>query len=300
MSSRDTDRSDRPPEGQRADDGREAGRTVPTDPYLLVGRAVTRLLATLNRAYDSFEDLPGWARIWFGVSTFLVSAYYGQAIKGTIDAVVAVFLTDFVGNVGRISFGVLAVLGLVTLVSVQALFIELHLDALRERVEERFNRVEGKVERSMGPADHLVPDGGQFRGGESTLESVDSTGAGALSGATAGAALGAVLGPGPVLGGLVMGAIVGDEYEKWSIRNRRRRSLEARIVRTLLTKRAGRTNPVRRDVLSNSLPTDPREDVRRVLEDLVDDAAVPVASTDAGEIYLDDLDSARVYLASRR
>lgn len=225
MDARDTDRndrSDRPPEGQRADDGREAEPSVPTDPYLLVGRAVTRLLATLNRAYDSFEDLPGWTRIGFGTALFFVSTYYGQPIRSAVDDATTVLVTPVSGTLGKISLGVRAVLLFLLFVSLQVVSVNRRLDTLIDRVEEGLNKAASEADGSMGLIDDIASDGGTLPADESETGRVDSGWTGVLVGGVAGAALGAQFGLVPIFGGAIMGAIVGDEVEKFAIRRRRR------------------------------------------------------------------------------
>lgn len=208
-------------------------------------------------------------------------------------------MTPVLGDLVQISFETLVVLFLLVLVSIQALFINLRLDALNEQFEERFNVIESKMDEHMGTADDVATDGGHLIGDDSDSQSTDSSGAGALSGAAAGAALGAPFGPGAVVGGAIMGAIVGDEVEKSSIRNRQRRNLEAKIVRKLLMKMVDRTNPVRPAELYSWFPADEEEDIKVLLDRMVDDANVPVATTDSGRVYITDFEDAFTILDSR-
>lgn len=275
-------------------------RAVPTDPYLVIVRVIKRLLAGLNRSYAYLETLPGWARVGFGASVFLLSIYYGRPIKNVIDGATSRFVTPVLGDLVQIPFGIQVVLFLLVLVSVQALFINLRLDALREQVEEGFNVIENEVDRHMETTGDVAPDGGERVAGDASSEPTDSSGAGALSGAAAGAALGAPFGPGAVLGGAIMGAIVGDEVEKSSIRNREQRKIEAAIVHKLLARRVFNTDPIPPDTLYHWFGGPERDDVEPVLNEIVEDPSAPVAETDAGEIYLTDFEDAVAYRRSRR
>lgn len=201
---------------------RGAEPSVLADPYLLAGGAGKRLLAALNRAYARFEDLPGWARIGFGTSLFLLSIYYGRPIKGMLDHAVAVLVTTVVGAFGKLSLGVRIVLLLLVFVSLQTLSVNRRLAALSDRVEEGFNRVADEADGNMGQIDDIASGGGALPADESDTERVDSSRTGVLVGGVAGAALGAQFGLVPIVGGAIMGAIVGDEVEKFSVRRRRR------------------------------------------------------------------------------
>ncbi len=220
MDSEHTDPDDRA--NRQVGAGRGPDRPIPADPYLLLGIAVKQLLAALNRAYDSFEDLPGWTRIGFGTALFFVSTYYGRPIREATNDATVVLVTPVSGTLGKISLEVRAILLLLLFVSLQVLSVNRRLNTLIDRVEEGLNKAASEAEGNMKLIGDIASDGGALSTDESDTERVDSGWTGVLVGAVAGAALGAQFGLVSVVTGAIMGAIVGDEVEKFSIRRRRR------------------------------------------------------------------------------
>lgn len=180
------------------------GRLV-RDPYLHAVSVIRAFLNGLNYLHRQFGRLPRWARVLFGVATFVASAYFSEEIQGLINGFFATVIAPIAVSSAEVPFYVWVILFMLSIISIQLAIISYKLES--RNGEERLETDGG-----------FVTDGGS----NSEDEGVESSGSGALGGAAAGAAIGSTLGPGGAIGGAILGAILGDEIEKSSIENRRR------------------------------------------------------------------------------
>lgn len=269
-----------------ADDGTE--RSSPTswylrDPVLLALVGFRTVVRSIDLLHHRFERLPGWVRFGFGVTTFVASAYLGEWIRGLVEELLDAVFIPAVGTFLQLPLTSQGTILLLLLVSYQTTV-----------VNQRTKSIESELKsREMTADDSPLPDGGRvyYR-----LPKVGSGRTGALGGIAPGMALGMLFGWGTMFGGAVLGAIVGDEIEKWYDRRRNRRKIASFVIRVLLQEEVQSPESIPVERVKSWFPTREAELVDDVLADLTSGEDAPLTMVGDGQVGLTDVDVAEAYL----
>lgn len=203
-----------PDDSDLRDDSRARRRL--RDPYLLLLVGLRRGLHALGAFYEWFEERPSWLRLLFGVAASLLSAYFGEAIRKALDQLAAALLTPVAGEFVQFPLWAHIALSLLVLLSIQSAVTNRNI----VDIVDTLNTVESEAGRSMGRESEPATDGGQQPAPHDVTVRTNSR-SGAFLGAVFGVTLGGLLGPSPMIGGLVGGAIIGNEIENYALRRRR-------------------------------------------------------------------------------
>lgn len=244
-------------------DSDEAETRRPRDPILILVRLVERLLRGIDRLYARLDSLPGRVQFGFGVLTFVSSTYFGTTIKRATDALVGHTVTALLNEFVAFSPGVRIVLVLIVVLVGQVAV-----------ANEKLTKIGEKVERMTD--DEAVTDGGV------RTRQVDTTGAWARGGAALGAGFGALFGFATIFGGMVFGAITGDLAEEWSAKRRKRRRVQTKLVRYLLSERVFAPETVETETVRGWFPASEEGFVVDAIEELTRNADSPVVRQSGG------------------
>lgn len=239
------------------------------DPILLLVGCVGRVLELVNAVHRAFESLPRWTRVAFGTVSFLCSVYFGAVVRDSVDAFVGTVLAPLLFDFATVSFGAQVSIVLLLLLVLQTTI-----------ANHRLNAIDDKFQTEPMASDGTAADGGL------RVERISTSKAGAIGGAAFGAVFGAGFGSPAIVGGMILGAIVGDEIEKSSVRRRKRRRLKSKIVEYLLRERVFGPETVETDTIRGWFPADDSVFVTEAVEQLSGDTDTPVVRTKDGEIQL--------------
>lgn len=249
------------------------------DPVLGVFTLARTALGAVDALYRRFERFPGWIRFGVGVSAFVASAYLGDDVRFVVDTFVHAVLTQIIWRILELPTGIQLLLASVAVVSLQMTVVNQRTKSIRSILETR----------TMTADESPLPDGGRvYR----TLPKAGSGRTGALGGIVPGMVFGSLFGWGTIFGGAVLGAIVGDEIEKWYDRRRNRRKIASFVIRTLL--QSPESIPVER--VKSWFPSREADLVDDVLADLTSDENAPLTMVGDGAVRLTDVDAAETYL----
>lgn len=279
-----SERSDGADDGDdEAEDGSSSSGWRLRDPVLVVLAGVRTALRWVDGLYRRFERAPGWVRFGAGVSTFVASAYLGDDVQFVVDTLIHAVLTRVVRRFLELPTGNQLLLALVAVVSLQTTVVNQRTKAIESELESR----------EMTAEESPLPDGGRvYR----RLPKVGSGRTGALGGIVPGMLLGSLFGWGPVFGGAVLGAIVGDEIERWYDRRRNRRKIASFVIRALLQGRVQSPESVPVERVKSWFPTREAELVDDVLADLTSGEDAPLTMVGDEQVGLTDVDVAEAYL----
>lgn len=200
-------------------------------------------------------------------------------MRAVVDALVEATLTPLLSDLTAFRFGTKAILPSLTVIASQVAV-----------ANKRLTVIGNLVGNEVMESEETAPDGGM------RVNRVRSTGSGASGGAAIGVAFGALFGyVSTVFGGMILGAIVGDEIERWSERRRKKRTSKVRIVEYLLRQRVFHPNTIEAETVRNWFPADDEAFVTEALDLLVSDTDSPVVRESDG-IRLEGASEAVSYL----
>lgn len=245
----------------------------PRDPVLALIYAIKRLIRKIDHLHARLEALPGRVQFGVGVLTFLSSAYFGTAIKRTVDVVAGQILTRLLIGFTRRSPSVQVTVVALVLVIVQVTVVSEKLTKVVEVVE------------SMASEDEAATDGGM------ETRHVETTGAWARGGAGLGAVFGGFFGVSTIFGGLIFGSIVGNLAEEWKVKRRKRRRLRTKVVEYLLRERVFAPETVEPATVRGWFPANEKGFVVDAIEELLQDDDSPVVHKSDGLALVGDAEA---------
>lgn len=258
-------------ESAGGDDSETAGPTGetsasrrPRDPVLALLRIVKRALRRIDQLHARLEAFPGRVQFGIGVLTFVSSAYFGVAIKRTVDSLVGETVRPLLNGFVALSSGVQ-----VTVIGLALLVVQITV------ISEKLTTVVELVENMAGDEEAATDGGVQTR-------RVETTGAWARGGAGLGAIFGGLFGISTIFGGMIFGAITGNLAEEWSAKRRKRRRVQTKLVKYLLSERVFAPETIETATVRGWFPANEEGFVVDAIEELTRNADSPVVRQSGG------------------